>query len=550
MAATHADDLALRCVPTRPFIPSSTSCRPPTSPSVHLPSPSPSLPPPPHTHPGKTQATRTAFHLLTSRLPGSQSALGVAVELCDSCTKAPDAGRVLGRADAVLATVELDPAARATIDGNRLDYEVVVATLSHRVSSLLEAVGRIVESAQDVADGRLPDAAYGLRWLGGYEHDVLGKQSSRPNKKKGLEPTADIGLSDLMRGLSHTENAEADLSCRGGAMGQRLDVRSFRPGGAQEVPSAARARAPLYARVRAAMSLKMGKPLNLSRITDGSFAGDTLVVPFWRKTNSPSPESKWFPQLQSAAELLASYHVAMEEVVIGVLRHVPMVARLQHVQLAMEYAEACQHLDALKQADDLLKGGEPVTSAALLASYVQTAPSYGGAANGPFHKTSAGFQLHAAHEDANACALCTMHVTLTERRDGTGTVFSTSVGSKVLEVPSITHTCTAFLATGTHMTKATSDPVHVGRRQRRSGEQRRLVDSLREKYPGEMRSSYPFAIDSERLYSSSYVRLTTERLAEIAWALRQTNQGVPKAGVLRAWTSEDDELRLLDADAE
>lgn len=352
----------------------------------------------------------------------------------------------------MLGAVSIDEGQRATIDGQNLTYDIVVAALSAGVSSQINSVKEVVAKALQIADGKAVDAALGLRWLGGADHDILGAA----RKKNGLEPTADFGLSDSSRAVSHASNAVRDLSVRGGAMGQHLDVQRHGPGEIDEVPSGARARVALYVRGRTAMTKQMGEPKNDARISVNTFSGPSLICPFWRESTCPPRDDenvKWAPQYRAAAETLALNHAAMEDVAVTYLRHIPMVARLQHVQLALGFLEDCRRLDALVAVEKLLEaGGSAPTAEELLTTYVQHSPPFAGAGKRVFQKTSAGWELHAAHEDANGATTATVHVTGTERKDGQATIFCTAVGTKMLVLPSIPHTVTAFIATGTHKT--------------------------------------------------------------------------------------------------
>ena len=55
----------------------------------------------------------------------------------------------------------------------------------------------------------------------------------------------------------------------------------------------------------------------------------------------------------------------------------------------------------------------------------------------------------------------------------------------------------------------------------------------------------PFLLPRERMYASAYERLSSERMAEVAWKLRQQNEKVPGPGIFRRTTAEQREVEEL-----
>ena len=163
------------------------------------------------------------------------------------------------------------------------------------------------------------------------------------------------------------------------------------------------------------------------------------------------------------------------------------------------------------------------------------------------HKTSLGFKLHKAHEDSNAVTQATMHVTLTERADGGATALYCRVGCRSLELPSERGALTAFIGTFTHKTEETKER-RPGSSRAKGAIAKDQLTKLKAQYPGRSVDDAPYAQPSERMYASSYVRLDTERLAELAWALRCKHGGIPAAGLFPRWTAEEKEqMELLHA---
>lgn len=60
---------------------------------------------------------------------------------------------------------------RATIDGQQLAYDIVLAALSPTASERIQSVRDVVSNGAKIADGAAIDAAHGLRWLGGVEQE-------------------------------------------------------------------------------------------------------------------------------------------------------------------------------------------------------------------------------------------------------------------------------------------------------------------------------------------------------------------------------------------
>jgi len=142
--------------------------------------------------------------------------LGCAVMLCRDCAGAKGAGVKIGaKADLVLGAIELGADERVSIDGEGLAYEITVAALSDKVAMSFSSVKSVLETADRIARGDEPTAATGLRWLGGRKYDTLGDHKNRVGKKSDLEPTCDIGLSDLHQN-NDTGRWETQLAICGG----------------------------------------------------------------------------------------------------------------------------------------------------------------------------------------------------------------------------------------------------------------------------------------------------------------------------------------------
>jgi hypothetical protein len=268
-------------------------------------------------------------------------------------------------------------------------------------------------------------------------------------------------------------------------------------------------------------------------------------VPLHHSNNGPHAR-----QYRAGEVAKAEVHQALQAVAVSVLRAVPSVARLQHAQLAMAFLEESMRCDALLNVEELLSTKPEASSEEQLLAYGELAAPFAGAGRLQLHKTSSGWKLHGQHADANASALACVHLTLTERSDGQPTALHVLVGSSELVLPSVTGAVTSFIGTFYHKSADATEvraPV-AGRSSRSVEKEAKALDAvLMSEWQSKVdkTANVPFARPSERLYSSGFVRLHTERLLEMAYRTRQEHKGVAGAGVFQRFTSLDRESNRM-----